>query len=63
MWIPQTGKLLKRWEYQTTLPASRETCMQVKKQYLEQLVLDMEERTGFKLERSASRLYIVTLLI
>ena len=26
------GKFLKRWEYQTTLPASWETCMQVKKQ-------------------------------
>ena len=24
----QTGKFLKRWEYQTTLPASWETCMQ-----------------------------------
>ena len=31
----QTGKFLKRWEYQTTLPASCETCMQVKKQQLE----------------------------
>ena len=28
----QIGKFLKRWEYQTTLPASCETCMQVKKQ-------------------------------
>ena len=26
------GKFLKRWEYQTTLPDSWETCMQVKKQ-------------------------------
>ena len=26
------GKFLKRWEYQLTLPASWETCMQVKKQ-------------------------------
>ena len=25
------GKLLKRWEYQITLPVSWETCMQVKK--------------------------------
>ena len=32
------GKFLKRWEYKTTLPASSETCMQVKKQQLE---LDM----------------------
>ena len=36
-----------RWEYQTTLPASCETCMQVKKQQLE---LDMEQGTGSKLE-------------
>ena len=40
------GKFLKRWEYQTTLPASSETCMQVKKQ---QLKLDMEQWTGSKL--------------
>ena len=32
MWITKhCGKLLKRWEYQITLPVSRETCMQVKK--------------------------------
>ena len=28
----QNGKFLKRWEYQTILPASWETCIQVKKQ-------------------------------
>ena len=44
--IQQTGKFLKRWKYQTTLPASCETCKQVKKQQLE---LDMEQRTGSKL--------------
>ena len=33
------GKFLKRWEYQTTWPASWEICMQVKKQQLE---LDVE---------------------
>ena len=33
------------WEYQTTLPASWEICMQVKKQQLE---LDMEQPTGSK---------------
>ena len=38
-------KFLKRCEYQTTLPASWEICMQVKKQHLE---LDMEQRTGSK---------------
>ena len=39
------GKLLKRWEYQTTWPASWEICMQVRKQLLDQ---DMEQQTGFK---------------
>ena len=38
-------KILKRWEYQTTLPASWEICMLVKKQQLE---LDMEQHTGYK---------------
>ena len=28
----QTGKFLKRWDYQTTWPASWEICMQIKKQ-------------------------------
>ena len=36
VWITtKYGKFLKRWEYQTTLPASRKICMQVKKQQLE----------------------------
>ena len=39
-------KFLKRWEYQTTCPASWEICMQVKKQ---QLNLDMGKQTGSKL--------------
>ena len=38
-------KFWKRWEYQTTWPASSEMCMQVKKQQLE---LDMEQQTCFK---------------
>ena len=47
VWITTNyGKFLTRWEYQTTLNASRETCMQVKKQQLEP---DMEQRTGSKL--------------
>ena len=47
VWITTNyGKYLKRWEYQTTLPASWETCMQVKKQQLE---LNMEQLTGSKL--------------
>ena len=33
VWITANfGKFLKQWEYQTTLPASREICVQVKKQ-------------------------------
>ena len=39
------GKFWKRWEYQTTWPASWETYMQVKKQQLE---LDMEQQSGSK---------------
>ena len=39
------GKFFKRWEYQTTWPASWEICMQVKKQQSEQ---DMEQQTGSK---------------
>ena len=38
-------KFLKRCEYQTTWPASWETCMQVRKQQLE---WDMEQQTGSK---------------
>ena len=46
VWITTNcGKFLKRWEYQTTLPASWEICTQVKKQQLE---LDMEKQTGSK---------------
>ena len=47
VWITTNcGKFLKRWEYRTTLPASWEIRMQVKKQQLE---LDMEQQTGSKL--------------
>ena len=46
VWITANcGKLFKRWENQTTWPASWEICMQVKKQQLE---LDMEQQTGSK---------------
>ena len=47
VWITTNcGKFWKRWESQTTLPASWETCMQVKKKQLE---LGMEQQTGSKL--------------
>ena len=39
------GKFFKRWEDQTTWPASWEICMQVRKQHLE---LDMGQQTGSK---------------
>ena len=46
VWITTNyEKFWKRWEYQTTWPASWEICMQVKKQQLE---LDMEQQTGSK---------------
>ena len=40
--ITNCGKFLKRWEYPTTLPASSETCMRVKKHQLEPA---MEQQT------------------
>ena len=47
VWITtKCGKFWKRWEYQTTSPASWETCIHVEKQQLE---LDLEKWTGSKL--------------
>ena len=55
VWITiNCGKFWKRWEYQTTWPASREICMQFRKQQLE---LGMEQQTVSKRKRSMSRLY------
>ena len=48
--ISNYGKFFKRWEYQTTFPASWEIYMQVKKQHLE---LDMEQWTGSKLGKDS----------
>ena len=46
VWVTKNSeKFWKRWEYQTTWPASWETCMQVRKQQLE---VDMEQQTGSK---------------
>ena len=46
VWITTNyGKFWKRWEHQTTWPASWEICMQFRKQQLE---LDMEQQTGSK---------------
>ena len=46
VWIKSNGgKFVKSWEYQNSLPASWETCRQVRKQQVE---LDMEQQTGSK---------------
>ena len=53
VWITTNcGKFLKRWEYQTTWPASWEICIQVRKQQLE---LDMKQQTGSKLGKEDVR--------
>ena len=49
VWITiNCRKFWKRWEYQTTWPASWEICMQVRKQQLE---LDVEQQTGSKYKK------------
>ena len=53
----QTGKFSKIWEYRTTLPLSWETCMQAKKQQLEQ---DMEQLTGSKLGKEYDKAVILS---
>ena len=46
VWITTScGKFFKRWEYQTTWPASWEICIQVKMQQLE---VNMEQQPGSK---------------
>ena len=53
VWITTNcGKFLKRWEYQTTLSASWEACMLVKKQQLEPY---MEQQTGSKLGKEYNK--------
>ena len=46
------GKFFKKWEYQTTSLASRETCLQVKKQQLEP---DLKQQTGSKLGKEYAK--------
>ena len=46
IWVTTTWKILRRREYQASLPVSWEICMQLKKQQLES---DMEQWTGSKL--------------
>ena len=53
VWITTNcGEILKRWEYHTTLPASWEIRMQIKKQQLE---LDMEQQAGSKLGKEYNK--------
>ena len=58
--ISNYGKFLKKWEYQTILPVSWETHMQVKKQQLEPC---MKQQTFSQLGRSMKKLYIVSMFI
>ena len=48
VWIITNWEILKGWEYQTALPASWETCMQIKMQQLEP---DIEQWAGSKIEK------------
>ena len=64
VWITTNcGKFLKRWEYQTTLPASWETCMQVKKQVrtghgtIDWFQIGKRVRHGYKLSPCLFNLY------
>ena len=60
MWITiYCEKFFKRWEYQTTLPVSWETCMWVKKRKNQTWTTDRLE-IG---KKSMTRLYTVTLLM
>ena len=58
VWITTNcGKFWKRWEYQTTWPASWEICMQVKKQ---QLKLDMEKTDWFQIGKGVHQVCILS---
>ena len=51
-WVIVVGRFLRRWEYQTTLLVSWETCMWVRKQQLEPY---MEQLTGSKLGKDYNK--------
>ena len=60
LWITANyGKIFKRWEYQTTLPVSWETCIWIKKQQK----LTWNDWLVQNWERNMSRLHIVTLFV
>ena len=55
VWITtNSGNFFRRWEYQTTRPASWKVCMQVKKQQLE---MDMEQQTVSKSGKEYKAVY------
>ena len=59
VWITTNCEtFLKRCEYQSTLPASWQICMQVKKQQLE---LDLGQQTGSYLRKEYVKVYILSL--
>ena len=61
VWITiNCGKFLETWEYQITLTASWEICMQAKKQQLE---LDIEQQTGSKSGKEYGKAVYCHLLI
>ena len=55
--ITKFEKLLKRWEYQTILPISQETCMWVRKQQLEPF---MEKLIGSNIEKGVQQSCLLT---
>ena len=58
VWITTNcEKYLRRWEYQTTLPASCKTCMQFKKQQIE---LDMGQETSSKLRKGYNKTVLLS---
>ena len=58
VWITTNcWRFLKRWEYQTTLPSSWETCLWVKKQHLEPY---MEQLTAYQMQIKTTMRYHLT---
>ena len=61
VWITTNcGQFFKSLEYQTTLPASWEICMQVKKQQLEP---DMEQQTGSNIGKGVRQGCVLSLCL
>ena len=64
VWITtNNGKFLKIWDYQTTLPVSWETCVQVKKQELSSSVKTGHGMTGSKFGKEVCQGCILSLCL